>query len=407
MREPSSPWRLVALLTAVLAVGGLAAVGWVLATGAPSVSAELLHELRDRGRIAVVGGEDLARLGAEGAELTPSAQVPGLDAALDGDDVAALDAALQENGIGGLLVDGRGPAVEGAETLREKLRAYQPLDAVRGVYLTPTASLYVRRRGLALTDEHREALARAARQIVGGARTPRLRAFPEPLRRTTNVEVLIMLERDGRPRLWRSARGSSIARALITAGSVARQRWIERETAMGGAIDDPSRGLPSLTVRVFLLEEDGTLGDRSNAFVERVFTREHGVAVENRGSWHYLLPQASRDRGDGSAVLAYRELFDDAGLIGASSTSAGSNDEDAGAGDADAGPRNEPSEGDRAARRAQRMREASEVLSRDTLRFYRLLATEVGVSAPTTSRGGVIPSGVDAPAFAPSEFDAL
>ncbi len=290
--------------------GGLAAV--LIFAGGPVPGTEpIVRELRDRGRIAVIGGEDLLRLTAEGAQLVPVSEVPGLQAALDGNDEEALALVLSEQAVGGLLVDGRQPGDVDGANLEQRLRAYGNLAALRGLTLTPVAALYERRRGLMLTAEHGRVLARAARQIVGGARMPRIRAFPEPLRRTRNVEVLIMLRQGSRARLWRSARGGSIARALVTAGSVARQRWSESEQAMGGPIDER---LPRMTVEVYLLEEDGTLQDRSAPFVERVFTPAHGVAFEHRGSWHYLLPEATATRGEGSGVQAFTELFSDAGL---------------------------------------------------------------------------------------------
>ena len=106
-------------------------------------------------------------------------------------------------------------------------------------------------------------------------------------------------------------RGSSIARALLTASTVARQRWAERETAMGGPLD---RQLRLLEVEVFLLEEDGTLGSRSPSFVDRAFRPEHGVAYDHLGTWRYLLPDATRARGEGSAVRAYHSLFDESDM---------------------------------------------------------------------------------------------
>lgn len=324
---------------ALLVLGGGAAAAVFLTRGPVPGTAPILTELRDRGRIAVIGGDDLLSLSAEGAQLVPVAEVAGLQAALDGNDEEALALVLSEEAVGGVLVDGRQPGdLDG--NLEQRLRAYGNLSALRGLTLTPVAALYERRRGLMLSEMHGRVLARAARQIVGGARMPRIRAFPEPLRRTRNVEVLIMLRQGSRARLWRSARGGSIARALITAGSVARQRWSEREQAMGGPIDER---LPRLTVEVYLLEEDGTLEERGGPFVERVFTPDHGVAFEHRGSWHYLLPEATATRGEGSGVQAFHELFGDAGL-------------------------------------------PEDSLRREDLRVYRLVARAAGTSPPAVSR---------------------
>jgi hypothetical protein len=354
----------LSLVAIALGLAG-AAYLWLGGRSLPG-TAGLRHELRDRGRVAVVGGGDLLRLEAEGSSLRPAEAIPGLPEALAGTDERALAEVLREAGVGAVLVDGRGGGrLEEDATLEARLRAYGNLEPLRGVLLTPTAALYERRRGLTLEPPLGDVLARAARQIVGGSTLPPMRSFPEPLRRTRNVEVMVMLKSGSEPRLWRSARGGSIARALVTAASVARQRWSEREQAMGGPIDER---LPRMTVKVFLLEEDGTLADRSHPFVERVFTPAHGVAFEHRGSWHYLLPQATRDRGEGSAVRAYQALFDDAGL-------------------------------------------AQDSLEREDLRLYRLVAREVGTSPPAVSSGArPLPAplpGPDGALLGPASLDEL
>lgn len=372
--EDDTPRRGWLWALALVGVGGAAVAAW-LALGGRSLpgTGGLMVELRDRGRIAVVGAEDLTRLEVTGTELVPAASVEGLQAALEGTDEAALAEVLTERGIGNVIVDGRrGGSLEEGASIADRLAAYGNMESLRGVHLSPTAALYERRRGLDLEGELGDALARAARQIVSGARLPRIRAFPEPLRRTRNVEVMVMLSRGGRPRLWRSARGGSIARALITAASVARQRWQEREQLMG-SIDEQ---LPRMTVQVFLLEEDGTLGDRTPAFVERVFTEDHGVAFEERGSWHYLLPRATRERGGGSAMAAYQAAFEDAGLA-------------------------YQAEGDGGAEEAAELaRDAFQrSFSRSDIRLYRLVAREVGTSEPTASAGRPLPLPSDSGSF--------
>lgn len=345
---PRRRWLAAALVSAALAVLGAAgALAWIYRP-APPGTASLAAELRDRGRVALVGDDDLLRVRADGAQLIAARDIEGLEEALAGTDEAELDRVLREAGVAGVLVDGRRPPRarrEGA-TLAERLRAYDRFEVLSGVYLTPVAALYVRRREQPLSPAMGDALARAARQIVGGSSLPRVRAFPEALHRSRNVEVLVLLRKNGQPQLWRSARGGSIARALITAASVARERWAGRETAMGGPIEQQ---LPSLAVEVYLLEEDGTLGDRSAAFLERAFTPEHGVAFEERGSWHYLLPVATRQRGGGSIVRAYRALLEDADL-------------------------------------------PPDSLETRDLRLYRLVARRVGISAPPASGSARAPS---------------
>jgi CBS domain-containing protein len=289
-------------------------LGWFVLQGraVPGIDAGFVERLEDRGRVGVIGGADLLRLSVEGVELRPVEALGPVATALEGTDEAALAEAMQEAGVAGLLVDGRGAgdAPEGA-SLRQRLEAYETLAPLQALALSPTAAFYRRRRPLELEPPLDRAVARVARELLGGARLPSVSSFPEALRRNQSVEVLVLLERGTRPRLWRSARSASIARGLMTAATVARQRWQERERAMGGSLDDQLR---RLGVRVFLLEEDGTLYDRSPAFVERVFDEGHGVALEQRGSWHYLLPSATRERGEGSAMTAYTRLLEDIGL---------------------------------------------------------------------------------------------
>ena len=91
---------------------------------------------------------------------------------------------------------------------------------------------------------------------------------------------MVLVRDRGRPRLWRSARGSSVARGLLLAAQVARERWQEREAAMGGPIEE---ALPRMDVEVSLLEEDGTpaVFDRySNAFIKIYFPIPEGRGDE-------------------------------------------------------------------------------------------------------------------------------
>lgn len=279
----------------------------------------LRTRLENYGTVAVLGGTDLLRLTAPGARLVPSAEIPGLDEALDGTDESVLLERLIEQGVEGLLIDGRaarglaeGELPEDSWPLRDRLARYDSFGGLGAEYLAPAAALYVPRPGLRLARFDELALAHVAREVLGGSRSPSLSSFSEPLRRIRNVEVLVMLESNGHARLWRSARGSSIGRALLTAAVVARERWNERQRAMGGPLDTQ---LASLDVSVYLLDEDGTLGSRAPAFIERVFLPEHGVAYDLLGSWKYLLPQATRERGEGSAARAYLALFEDGDML--------------------------------------------------------------------------------------------
>jgi hypothetical protein len=125
------------------------------------------------------------------------------------------------------------------------------------------------------------------------------------------AEVMVLLRNGSKPRLWRSARGSSFARALLTACDVARQRWTEREQAMGGPLD---RILPRLQVEVALLQDDGQIGDVDESFVNRVVLPVHGVAYEHKGAWRYMLPEATHAKDIGTPSRAYVRLFAEDGL---------------------------------------------------------------------------------------------
>lgn len=302
------PGRWIAIFAVALTAGAI----WVLwGRGVPG-SAELRRALADRGKVAVVGEGDLLRIKARGTELVPADEIDGLVQALAGTDEGALARVVDRAGVRGLLLDTRGARAERPRSLGERLLSYAHVDAFLGAYLSPTSALYERAEDLRLAPPFDEAVAKVARSLLEGARAPRIQSFPEPLRRLRNVEVLVMLRDRGRPRLWRSARGGSIARALVTAAVVARNRWIERQGAMGGPIID---ALKHIDVEVYALAEDGTLDARTPAFIERVFSsREHGVAYERNGTWRYLLPEATRTTGGGSAMSAYSALFQEYGL---------------------------------------------------------------------------------------------
>lgn len=311
----------------------------------PSLPAALREQLRDRGRVAVLG-TSAWRDEVPGTRFVAADDVPELPDALQRTDPEGLIEVLRAHGVAALLVPpGPDASLEAGSTLAQRLSAYGPMPGLRARWVSPEVALYERRLEPALSSRLSSALAHVARQILAGEPLPRVRSFPEPLREPRNVEVMVLLERFGRPRLWRSARSDNIAQGLMTAASVARQRWQARSQALGGPLDEL---LPRLTVRVVLLEEDGTLASTLGPFLDRAITPTHGLGFERRGAWHYLLPNRlltpeRRELIGGSRTEAYRTLFDDAGLPGDSFDRAG-------------------------------------------LRFYRLLATELGVSSPTPSR---------------------
>lgn len=273
--------------------------------------AELERAVTGRGRVAALGPSSWLSMRVPGAELTSVGSLPPLARALEGRDPAALSAALAAARVDVLLLQPGAAGAAPGDSLQSRLARYEPLPGMRGLYLSERAALYARDPVDQLPESHRQATAVVARAVIGGARPPKTSSFPESLRRLRPVEVMVLLRRGPSARLWRSARGSSIASALITAAVVARQRWQEREQAMGGPL---SEHLPRMDVEIALLEDDGTVAERSPAFVDRVFFEQHGVGYERKGAWRYLLPDATAEQGKGRASRAYRKLFKDDGL---------------------------------------------------------------------------------------------
>lgn len=271
---------------------------------------DMSAQLQGRGVVLVLGAQDLLTIPADDATLV-AADSPSMTRALQSQDEDALITAMNEAGARAILVEWSAPTDPPELTNQARLQRYDAFAQLGCVYLTPRVALYELRDALQIPPLLSGALAHVARVVVAGGAVPRVQSFPEPLRRIHNVEVMVLLSQGGTPRLWRSARGSSIARALLTAAVVARQRWNERETAMGGPL---ARVLPTLDVRVDLLDEDGTLSARDQPFIERAFSPAHGVAYEHRGNWHYLLPEATRERGEGSSFRAYTSLLHDGDL---------------------------------------------------------------------------------------------
>jgi hypothetical protein len=248
--------------------------------------------------------EEGVRLSCEGVHVE---SVRALGASvLTSDDAAALCTALgaHKGGAVAVLPD------SGSRGVGKQLGAFAHVSGLRGVLLSSELAIYAPAHELALSVAEREALAYVTRVLFRGAREPSVASFPAALRRVERVEVMVMLSQRGDPRLWRSARGTSIARALLTATRVARDRWREREQAMGGPLP---KKLVELDVDVSLLSEDGTLGSAQRTFVDRAVTPAHGVGFDYRTAWHYLLPRDVARRTKGS-FQALSELIVDQGL---------------------------------------------------------------------------------------------
>jgi hypothetical protein len=273
----------------------------------PSEPARLERALVGRGRIAVFG-DAFANLHPAGTTFVPAQTLTPLANALAANDPEALISALTQAQLQGVAVDTQ-PGPE-RPSLANRMGHFARVTGLQGAYFTQSAAFYVIDPVRSWSPALRAGLATVARRLVAGATPPRMLSFPERVRRLEPVEVMVLLRNGDRPRLWRSARGSSFARALLTAAEVARQRWIERAQALGGPLN---KLLPGLTVELALLQDDGEIGVRDAGFVDRVVTPIHGIGYERKGGWHYLLPDATHAAGRRPS-RAFRELFSDDGL---------------------------------------------------------------------------------------------
>lgn len=245
-----------------------------------------------------------------GLEWTPIDAVPGVAAALDGTDPATLQVALDESDLEAIWVPVSLDRPWGRrEPLAQRFSAGGIVPGFRGVYLTPNGLLYAIDRTTWPRAITSAALARAARQILEGGDPPPIDAYPDALRRSQAVEVLVLLRSDEGPRLWRSARAQSIAEGLNTAALAARTRWDERRETMGGPLGER---LDDMDVEVALLFDDGTIDPAANSLIDALYKPAHGVGYQQPTRWRYLLPAATHDGR--SPTDAYRELFVDNGL---------------------------------------------------------------------------------------------
>jgi len=270
-------------------------------------------ELRDRGDVLFLGDDELERLASGATRVRRAHDVPGVDAALAGSDGRALSVALSAAGVRRVVVDARrGRDARSTTAIGARLAALQHVDGFGGRLISPVAGIYD------VTEPHDvprnigDAMARVARELLVGARAPRFGSFPEVVRRTRGfVEVLIIVRENGAPKLWRSSRGSSIARGLLTAAQVARGRWAEREQALGGPIES---ALARCDVELALIEEDGTVSETAASFVDRAITGVHGVGYERHGAWRYHLPEQAHRPPSTTGVRAFETLFAEFGI---------------------------------------------------------------------------------------------
>lgn len=285
-----------------LALAGLAAAVVIPLGSGPSADGALARAMVRRGRTVVVSARPFAELPKlSGTTWVALGACPNAQPALAGVEGPAVAKALDGCRADSLLVLGALPAWAGPESIAAGLRQYQTSRGLVGRHLARDHALYAHDPVSGIPPAQQEALAVVARRLLAGERPPRLSSFPAPLRAVAHVEVMVLLKRGSRPRLWRSARGTSIARAFLTAVRVARKRWDERAAAMGGPLDG---ALDDLTVSVALLQDDGEFGTRTDAFVDSVVTDQHGVAFDHKGSWRYRLPAATAEHERPSLALA-------------------------------------------------------------------------------------------------------
>jgi hypothetical protein len=291
-RPPLSPWALLSLLV-------------LLASCAQRADEEELCAALAQQHLALLYGDGVA-LSCAGLRTVPAPAA--LRSSLKANDPNALRAALSKQKASALAIKREQTQPKSLEGQLARL-AFVP--GLRAIALNSALALYTPAREPELSTREREGLAYVARGLLRGAREPSLSSFPPALRRVERVEVMVLLRERGAARLWRSARGTSLARALLTATRVARDRWRERESAMGGPLGER---LLDLDVEVTLLSEDGVILSPTEKLIDAAVGPEYGIGFEYKSGWHYLLPEDVKRRGNGSAYRALLSLMSEQGV---------------------------------------------------------------------------------------------
>ena len=301
--------RLVALVLVLLALLG---AGWVAFRHWRALD-PLAEALSHRGLVLVAGEEPPRGLRVVGTEWREASAVADVRAALAGQAASTLAAALRTSGARGLLVGTRATARAGeGASLLERFAALDVVDGFHAEAIAATSALYVPDASVELGSEERAALPRVARLVLSGTPPPLASQFPPALRAPRPVEILVLVrDRDGTPRLWRSARGSSIASALLTALASARDRWEARALALGGSAEAT---LAERDVEVARLIFDGDLLEPTRELANRAISPAHGVGYQSPSDWRYVLPEMLRREGVRTGAAAFEELFRDNGL---------------------------------------------------------------------------------------------
>jgi hypothetical protein len=320
----------VILVTALVAAGV-----WFFAARYEHPGDVVLCGALARARVVTVYTADGASVRCQGVRTVPA------EGAFGGEKPQALptaDALVAKLKAGKASAIAVVPNLKGHDkSVQGRLARFEHVQGLRGLVFTPALAIYAPAGNVGFSEKERTALTYIARALLRGAREPSLSSFPPSLRRVESVEVMVSINTTSGSRLlWRSTRGTSIPRALMAATRVARDRWHEREAAMGGPLRDR---LNNLEVEVNLLVEDGVMASAEPTFIDRAVTKAHGLGFDFRSDWHYLMPSDVQKRGSGSAYHALTELGKDYAV-------------------------------------------SPGALAREETRLYRFVATEVGVSPP-------------------------
>jgi hypothetical protein len=251
-----------------------------------------------RGRLALVGSVTSPRCGD--TELV--AATSSLRAALGEEEATDATRALRASRATGMLV--ALDATARGRSVGARLARAEPVDGLRTLVVAPGLTFVEPDVVPELTERESWALAEVARRVLTGTTPPVLSQFPQTLRAPVPVEVMILVREHGNPIFWRSARGGSIASALLLALSVSRARWADRASVLRGSIEER---VPRLDVEVWLLAEDGTYSERDQGLIDATVNGHHGVGYESRAGWFYELPERLRGK---RGVEAFEQLFE-------------------------------------------------------------------------------------------------
>ena len=282
-------WIIAAVASLFVVALGAAWRGGLVRAPWSSRYDRLVEQLRDRGSVAVLGGTPLGMPSVE-STLLATGRVPGLDAALRGEDGAAVGAALQRAHLDGLLVrvDGSMRDPGPPSSVAARLATLRPVPGLSAVFLDETTALYERDEPIALSPEDARRLVSTARLVLSGAAAPSERIVPESLRRARSVEVAIVVRDGDAPLLWRSTRGGSVARALLDGSFAIINRWSSPLQERYGRLRD---ALLTRRISVSLFHDKGVLGARTPEFLRRAASGPAwSVGYERSASWEYVLP---------------------------------------------------------------------------------------------------------------------